>query len=364
MSPFSKIIKKFNSKQMKQFKTFLFLTILPLLLNASPLISLGENHSENIVLNNSILSKVNGKAISALDVMKRMDFLFYQLFPNLTDSTTSRYQFYQANWKSILKEMVDRELIVADAKEKQLPISDGDIREEMEELFGPNVIDNIDRLELSYDEVWQMIKTNITVRRMLLYRVNSKAIASVNPRDMQEAYKGYIAENVLSPLWRYRVITIKDPDPEKAKNIADLSFSLLEKKQSSFFELPEKIKKENNHFTGIALSEELQHSDKSISNTHKEILSTLVEGSYSTPIKQISRTTNVALFRIFYLEEYVEKKVPPFAEVEEKIKELLIENAIAQETEAYLKKLRKHYSFDNDHLNETASLETQLFSLY
>ena len=47
----------------------------------------------------------------------------------------------KSNWQHFLREMVDKELIVADAKENKMQLSHGDIREELEKNFGLNIID-------------------------------------------------------------------------------------------------------------------------------------------------------------------------------------------------------------------------------
>ena len=47
-------------------------------------------HYENasILFTNQILTKIDGKAISALDIRKRMDFIFNRQFPDLAKSSS------------------------------------------------------------------------------------------------------------------------------------------------------------------------------------------------------------------------------------------------------------------------------------
>ncbi len=93
----------------------------------------------NIAIQNSILIKVNDTTISIMDVKKKMDFLFHQHYPQLSNSDEARIQFYESSWRKVLLEMVDQELILADATDKDIQLSDGEIREEMETRFYPNV---------------------------------------------------------------------------------------------------------------------------------------------------------------------------------------------------------------------------------
>src|SRR5262245_8170025 len=120
-----------------------FLTVLTLinmpLFAVSDALRLGPHENIQIIINNRILAKVNGKAISAFDVMKKMDMLFYRQYPEYTAIPQARLQFYQVSWKRVLQELIDKELILADAEESKLQVSAGDIRQEMELLLGPNI---------------------------------------------------------------------------------------------------------------------------------------------------------------------------------------------------------------------------------
>src|SRR5580704_3365582 len=81
--------------------------------NAPMLFGKGER---KIVVNNRILAKVNGKAISVLDIMKKMDMLFYRQYPQYANNAEARQQFYSMYWKTALQECIDKELIMADAQ--------------------------------------------------------------------------------------------------------------------------------------------------------------------------------------------------------------------------------------------------------
>ncbi len=43
--------------------------------------SLDNSYPQNIVINNRILLKVNGKSITVMDVVRKMDLLFYRQYP-------------------------------------------------------------------------------------------------------------------------------------------------------------------------------------------------------------------------------------------------------------------------------------------
>ena len=102
---------------------FLFLSLLFISLTSlhavNDSILFDKDNSPHLAVNNRILAKVNDKAISVVDVMKKMDVLFYREFPQYTSSMQARYQFYKANWKHVLEELVSKELVMADAEENK-----------------------------------------------------------------------------------------------------------------------------------------------------------------------------------------------------------------------------------------------------
>ena len=62
------------------------------------------------------------------------------------------------NWKYVLQELIDKELILGDAEEKKVAITAGDVRQEMENMFGPNIIANLDKIGLSMDEALKIVR--------------------------------------------------------------------------------------------------------------------------------------------------------------------------------------------------------------
>ena len=56
----------------------------------------------------------------------------------------------------MLMEMIDHQLILADATDKEIKISSGEVREEMEFRFGPNIMLTLDNIGLTYDDTWKM----------------------------------------------------------------------------------------------------------------------------------------------------------------------------------------------------------------
>lgn len=330
----------------------------------SPL--LGSSYEPHIIVNNRILAKVNGKAISVIDVMKKMDVLFYRQFPQYSTSPQARYQFYQANWKSTLSENIDKELVLGDAEESKLVISAGDIRQEMETLFGPNIIENLDKIGLTFNEAYQMILEDITLRRMIYFRVQSKAISQVTPQKVRDYYDKFAKDNLRDNEWVYNVITIRHKNSTKGAEAANLAHHLLIEDKIAIPDLKAKFEEVSNSSikkTSVSVSEEYHTKEKELSENYKITLLALTPNSYSLPIAQKSRSDNSTVFRIFYLKNMVSGGVIPYNEIDEKIKQKLLDEAINKETELYFIKLRQHFDVQDSQLDEIFASDFQPFVL-
>ncbi|MGM0440078.1 MAG: peptidylprolyl isomerase [Chlamydiota bacterium] len=306
-----------------------------------------------ITVNNRVLAKINGTPITMMDVVKQMDIFFHHNFPEYKDSFQARFQFYSTNWQHFLQELIDRELIIADAQEKKMEIADGDIRQELEGNFGPNVAETIDSLGMTYQEAWRLVKSDIILRRMMMYMVNSKAFNQVSPREIRHAYREYKEQTLKNDQWRYQVITIRSSDAEHGKVIASEAYRLLNEESISPKKLTELLR-ENDllHETDkLSVSHKFKHASDTLSEAYRQVLSGMQPSSYSQPIGQTSRN-NQLVYRIFYLDGYQAPQVAPLKEVEENIKEKMVDKATNDEANKYLTKLRKRFHVDNQHLAE------------
>ena len=289
---------------MKKYIYFLFLvSFSAIFADLQPVSSFSE---PKVQVQNVILTNVNGKTISVVDVMKKMNTLMYQMYPDYYESMPARFQYYMANWKHVLDEMVNTELILADFTAKEQKISDGEIREEMEQRYGPNVLLTLEDINLSYDEAWEMMKREMIVGKMTGYFVHAKAFQAVTPQQIRQAYRLYCETNPPVEEWHYQVISIRSDNNEKAKEIAKKAYDLLLSKQQPPAVIEENLKKleDQDKNISIHLSKEYQMTSKNISSAHREVLETLNKESYSKPQEQTSRSDGKTVHRIFYLKKH------------------------------------------------------------
>lgn len=250
---------------------------------------------------------------------------------------------------------------MADAQEVKMQVTAGDIRQEMETLFGPNIVGNLDKIGLTFEEAWEMVKSDIMIKRMMFYRVNGKAIKSVTPKEVRAKYEEMAAKNVIPTSWTYTVITIRGEDSTESAELANLAYQLLTEENISLGALPSKLKQRDSS-ASFSISEPFNHTENEVSPAYKEILTTLQPATFSHPIAQTSRNKSV-VFRIFNLHELKKGGAVPFVEVENKIKDKLIDEAVKQQTERYLTRLYRHFDVHESHLKQMVPEDFQPFAL-
>jgi hypothetical protein len=319
-----------------------------------------------LIVQNRILAKVNGKSISTYDVVKKMDISFYREFPEYVSSLAARYQFYMANWESALEDLINKELVLADAQEKKVEISSGEVRKEMEQMFGPNMIENLDKAGLSFDEAAKIVQGDLLLQRMLGIRVYSRVVRMVTPSKVRQAYETFLQDpkNAKQTQWRYQVITFQDRTSKRAEELANKAYQLL-MNGVSFSDLTAKLKEQKlmGRKAKVSISDEIHNKENELSESYKQALSPMETGMYSQPVAQKSRKTNTTVYRIFYVKEKVPGGFPPFKEMETPLKNQLLDQISSQEIDSYIKKLRQYYYVRNSDLKAMIPSDYQPFVL-
>ena len=320
-----------------------------------------------IVINNRILAKVQQQTISVIDLMKKMDVLLNQNYPEYAKDTMARFQFYSSQWRQVLSQMIDNELILADAETKQVKIGDGDLRETIQQRFGPNIMSTLDKLGLTYEEARNMVHTDMLVQRMMWFKVNSKAIQSVNPKDIKIAYDQIRQNSEEAEEWEYQVVSIRSQNQELGEKIANLTYKLLSSNDVTTENLTTELSKHIEYdpsMTTIQISSEMKATKKDLSESHREVISRLTAHTFSLPILQKSRAQpNYHVHRIFFLKDYKKEEAPSFKDVSLRVENELINQAIQKEAYHYLQKLRKYYGYDEKSLAETVPENFEPFQL-
>ena len=333
-------------------KTLLFsIAILGFLQAQNPSLPPIEQVHE-IVVQNRILTKLNGKNISVLDVMKEMDMFLSRYYPQYMDSKTARFQFYSTQWRNTLQQMIDHELMVTDAETREIKVSDGEVREEIHSRFGPNVMGTLDQLGVSYDEAREKVEQDMIVQRIQWFRVTSKVLQKVTSQEIKNAYQKYLKENPAKEEWKYQFVTIRAADEAAAQELAHKLAALQEKSQGDLTVAVDLFKAEllPESTPTLSVSQEFTLEDKSLSQAHREVLSNMKPLEWSAPTSQLSRD-GTTVVRLFHLKDHTKSEPPAFSAIANELKQNLLQETAEKETKTYIAKLHERFNFDDKSLD-------------
>ena len=223
---------------------------------------------------------------------------------------------------------------------------------------------SLDSLNISFEEAWQMIYSEMAVQRMSGYRVYSKAMHRVGPQDIKVAFVDHLKQNPPKEEWKYQVLSIRAKTESLGSIYAQKAYALIRNEPLPFEVLANKLKQENEIDSSISInvSDEYCVEGKNLSDSHKAILCNLDPNTYSEPIAQVSRHDQSVVHRIFYLMDHTTNPPPKFDSMVDELHDELVQQEISKEYPVYLAKLRKQFNFDQRNLDSIPQ-DFQPFSL-
>jgi hypothetical protein len=332
---------------------------LPLMLCAA------QEPSKKVLVNNRVLAVVNGKVISVVDLMKKMDMMLYQYYPDYLEIPEARYQFYSSQWKELLSDVIDKELVIADAESKQFEISSGDVREELEEIFGPNVMINLDSAGLSMDEAWKLVKAEITIRRMMGYQVRQKILPQITPGVVKKAYQERVKALADQTEATWLSITIKCSNTAKAEKVAQAAYKLIVEEKIAHDKVEAVLVERSLFEEGVSLtvSQPFVQKSRELSPALQQLFASMEKGGYSKPQLQNSRSGQEPVVRIYHLQEMNQERPPSFQEVEPVLREEIAQELTEEGNRKYFSDLRQHFHVSKEQIEKDLPENFQPFEL-
>ena len=313
---------------------------------------------QEIVVNNRILTTVNGKTLSMLDVVKQMDVFLSEHYPQYLDSEPTKMQFYTTQWKATLQRMVDQELMMADAESREIKASDAEVREEIQNRYGPNVMGSLDKIGISYEEAKQMVHQDLVVQKIQWLRVTSKALSKVTTELVKQAFEERLIKNPPKEMWTYQFLTLRYDTLDMAISRAEQIKKLQETSGGVLSVAADMCKQTlpEEDWTRISLSAELSAEDKELSQMHHDVLSQMSPNNWSEPIVQKSRDGSQVV-RVFHLKSHTKQEKPTFQAMATGIKQELLNQYADKEMESYLTRLYKRFNYSPSSLDIPVTFE-------
>ncbi len=318
------------------------------------LLSLSFLHadSQKIVVNNRILTHVNGKTLSMLDVVKQMDVYLSQYYPQYLDAEEAKIQFYNVQWKPTLQRMIDQELMMADAESREVKATDAEVREEIQNRYGPNVMGSLDKLGITYEEAKKMVYQDLVVQKIQWLRVTSKVLSRVTTEVVKKAFNNYLIQNPPKEMWTFQFLTIRQDEIDTALSMAEQIIDLQETSSSL---LPVAIdlfkqKLPETEWTHFSLSTELNLEEKELSEAHRDALSKMTVNNWSRPVIQKSRDGSEVV-RIFHLKSHTKQETPLFETMANGLRQEILNQYAEKEMDVYLARLHQRFNYNTDSLD-------------
>ncbi len=330
------------------------------------MISLLIADEPNLAIHNRPLIKINGRQISVIDVMKKMNAFIYQNYPEAVDNKAMLFQFYAGNWRTTLDDIINNELMLLEAETKEIKVSDGDVREEVEARYGPNIMANLQAIDLTIDEARSLIHTELVVQRIMWMNVHQKALQDVTPQKVKEAYGHYVMANPPTDRWIYQVLSVRGKNEQLCEKISSEAAKIVGSKigdlAKASLDIQESFKEEPD-LPKITVSEEFDLEGPQLSEQHRSVLENLKPGAYSEPISQKSRVDGSTVWRIFYLKDREDVTPPEFEAISERLKNQLLQERFGFYSESYYKKLRAQYNMSKEQVDSLIPVSLNPFQL-
>ena len=294
---------------------------------------------KEIVADQRILASIRDHIITVGDVMKKMDIVFYQQYPQFRNSTEHRLQFYDSNWRAMLQELVERRVIMVFAEENHMEVGHGEVREELEELFGPNVLLTMYEARVSMDDAYDMIRQDIMMRRILHFYVRAAALASITPQKIKEVYQEKYENRAKEEKISWHILSLKAPEgpsvTQKIKAIVDA----LNHESSTF----EKERERLPEGWDLLLSPLFTTEISQLSSTLRPVLEHSAAGIWSDPIQAKEAKKGCEKWSSYFVKERLKGERIPLNVVENEIQETLLSPLIQERRKIFIDDLIKKY---------------------
>lgn len=320
-----------------------------LIANQFQIPAFGANYLKNknnikIIVNNRPLVKIHDKIITVLDIKKKMDLFLQENHPEALSSDILRYQYYVQNWRSVLEDAINTELMKMEAEEIEYKIPDTEITQELEKRFGPNVYDKIDQYGLTFDEARSIVYDDLISKILSWYRVWARTNQLVSPDVVRKAYEDHIASLQLSDECGYQILTVRGGSIQDTESVSKNAYNYLSTHpNSTFADVIQSIKSTIPEGVTINVSETYESKINDLSREYASILKRLPIKAFSEPVKLVSRIDGSTSFRIFQLMDLIKSEPPEFEALSEGLKSRLFEEIGSKQREEYLAKLRKRF---------------------
>ncbi len=313
----------------------------------------------DLIVHDRVIMKVNEEnVLTALDVIHKLNVIFYSTYPHLADSLPARSQFYEKMWPSILELSIDEFLMCEDARSKKITVDRTMVKEEIEEMFGGDLTPFAIHFDMTPEHIFSVVHRSLVSQRMVSMMVRSKALLQVTPSMVRDYYTKLAAEAANTLIWKYQVLTVKATNESQAEKIAQKVMDRIN--ETRFLDKDRLSALVLSQGGRLTVSEEFSRSSKELSTAHEKVLSAIPQGAIcGAPVPHRDGAC-----KVFARWDVSTAQIAPISELENGIKSTLVREKYLTIEKAYKDKLRNRYGYDPKEIAKLFNAEAStLFSL-
>ena len=103
----------------------------------------------------------------------------------------------------------------------------GDVREEIQKRFGPNVLSNLNKINMSLSEAKEWIRSELGAQQMAWFKAYSKAQQSITPNIIKATYAAFLTTSPGKEEWTYQTLSIRGSSDKLCQDIAKKAHNIL-----------------------------------------------------------------------------------------------------------------------------------------
>lgn len=314
-----------------------------------------------LAVHNRVLLKIdNDLVVTTLDVIHKLNLMFYTSYPHLVDSLEARSHFYKTMWPMVLEAVIDEFLMYADAKSKKINVDPTMVKQEIETMLGHDLMPLYTLFEMTEKDIYTLMHRMLVAQRASSMMVRSKVMLKVTPEIIKARYAEMVQESLNVSIWKYKILTIKAKTDFLSQQISNKVTSRVEDnqeiRQDRLLALVASLGGE------LTISEEVVRVDHELSDAHKGVLSSITLNNGM--IGCASKHHKEGVYKVFVLLDKNHPEVKPLSEIEPQIKASLMQVHIEAIDKDYREKIRERFGFNPDVISQLLSESAPpLFSL-
>jgi len=316
---------------------------------------------QTIQTNNTILTHVGNKPITALDVKRELDRQLYLFDKTAFNNPEAVFAHYSQNWKYTLNKIIQDELMLLEAETLEFSIPPHEITKKTAELYGDNPVPLYQLLSITPEEAKDHGKRELFSMYLTYVKIWDKSNIGATPREVQKVYESFIKDLPMKDKWIYQAMYIQGKDEELVKKTSEsISQMLKEGHYSNLASIVDRLSETNE--VKVGMSKDIMLTTKELSPALLAVLENLEVGMISDVIT--GKNADSYTGKVLHLKEIQKEPIPTFSDISDVLKNEIMSKSSEKLAEKYFAQLSKKYGVSGLYGKDLNQSQIALFTLH